>query len=128
MITIFWILYAYSIAGLIIIYTVKFLALKLFGWILGVVEATNTYIFIVFTTNKIIGILLLPFIVGLAFTDKTFYEVVFSLSLCLVAALFVYRFYLSFVSVRKQLTINFFHFLLYILAFEIIQAPHLICT
>ena len=116
----FWILYAYSIAGLIIIYTVKFLALKLFGWILGVVEATNTYIFIVFTTNKIIGILLLPFIVGLAFTDKTFYEVVFSLSLCLVAALFVYRFYLSFVSVRKQLTINFFHFLLYILAFEII--------
>ena len=116
----FWVLFAYSITGLVIIYTIKFLALKLFGWILGITEATNTYIFIVFTTNKVIGILLLPFIVGLAFTDKIFYEIVFSLSLCLIAALFVYRFYLSFVSVQKQVTMNFFHFLLYIIAFEIV--------
>ena len=116
----FWILFSYSIAGLIIIYTIKFLALKLFGWILGITEATNTYIFIVFTTNKVIGILLLPFIVGLAFTEKIFYETVLSLSLCLVAALFLYRFYLSFVSVQKQITINFFHFLFYIFAFEIV--------
>jgi hypothetical protein len=116
----FWVLFLYSIAGLIVVYTIKFLALKLFGWILGITEATNTYIFIVFTTNKVIGILLLPFIVGLAFTDTTFYEIVFSLSLCLVASLFVYRFYLSFMSVRKQISINFFHFLLYIVAFEIV--------
>ena len=116
----FWILFSYSIAGLIIIYTIKFLALKVFGWILGISEATNTYIFIVFTTNKILGILLLPFIVGLAFTEKNFYEGLLSLSLCLVAALFIYRFYLSFVSVQKQITINFFHFLLYIFSFEIV--------
>ena len=115
----FWVLFAYSIIGLAIIYSTKFVALKLFGWILGISEATDTYIFIVFTTNKIIGILLLPFIVGLAFMDKTFYEVVFSLSICVLAALFVYRFYLSFVSVRKQVSINVFHFLLYVAAFEI---------
>jgi hypothetical protein len=93
--------------------------LKLFGWILGISEATNTYIFIVFTTNKILGIGLLPFIVGLAFMDNSFYEVVFSLSLCLLGALFLYRFYLSFVSVQKQVSINAFHFLLYIAALEI---------
>ena len=115
----FWILFVYSIIGLLIIYSIKFVALKLFGWILGVSEATNTYIFIVFTTNKIVGILLLPFIVGLSFMDKTLYEVVFSLSICVVAALFVYRFFLSFVSVRKQVIINLFHFLLYIIAFEL---------
>lgn len=116
----FWILFAFDISALIIIYTIKFAALKLFGWILGISEATNTYIFIVFTTNKIIGILLLPFIVGLAFMDKAFYDVVYSLSIFMVAALFIYRFFLSFVSVRKQIIINLFHFLLYIIAFEIV--------
>jgi len=116
----FWILFAFSICGLVVIYTIKFVALKLFGWILGISEATNTYIFIVFTTNKIIGVLLLPFIVGMAFMDKTFYEVVFSLSICMLAVLFIYRFFLSFVLVRKQITINLFHFLLYIMAFEIV--------
>ena len=77
------------------------------------------YIFIVFATNKVIGIAILPFIVGLTFMGKPFYDMVFSLSLCMLAALFVYRFYLSFVSVRKQVSINFFHFILYIVAFEI---------
>lgn len=116
----FWILYAYSILGLSVVYSVKFVVLKIFGWILNITEATNTYIFIVFSTNKIIGILLLPFIIGLAFTDKQFFEIVFSLSLCVLAALFIYRFYLSFISVRKQIAINFFHFLLYIVALEIV--------
>lgn len=116
----FWILFTYSILGLIAIYTVKFVILKLFGWILNITEATNTYIFIVFTTNKIIGIILLPFIIGLAFTDNIFYEIVFSLSLCLLAALFVYRFYLSYISVRKLVSVNFFHFFIYIVALEII--------
>lgn len=116
----FWILFTFSILGLIAIYTVKFVILKLFGWILNITEATNTYIFIVFTTNKIIGIILLPFIIGLAFTDNIFYEIVFSLSLCLLAALFVYRFYLSYISVRKLVSVNFFHFFIYIVALEII--------
>ena len=116
----FWILFAFSITGLVVIYTIKFVALKLFGWVLGISEATNTYIFIVFTTNKVVGILLLPFIVGMAFMDKTFYEVIFSLSICMLALLFIYRFFLSFVLVRKQIAINLFHFLLYIIAFEIV--------
>lgn len=116
----FWILFTFSILGLIAIYTVKFVILKLFGWILNITEATNTYIFIVFTTNKIIGIILLPFIIGLAFTDNIFYEIVFSLSLCLLASLFVYRFYLSYISVRKLVSVNFFHFFIYIVALEII--------
>jgi hypothetical protein len=115
----FWILLSYCIAGLIIIYAIKFVALKFFGWILGVSEATDTYIFIVFTTNKVIGILLLPFIVGLAFMGNSFYEALLPLSICMLGMLFIYRFYLSFVSVQKQVSINFFHFILYIAAFEI---------
>ena len=116
----FWAEYAFSISALAIIYTIKFVALKFFGWILGISEATDTYIFLVFTTNKVIGILLLPFVVGMAFMENTFYEVVFSLSICLLGALFFYRYFLSFISVRKQIVINLSHFLLYIIGFEIV--------
>ena len=115
----FWLLFAYCIAGLLIIYAIKFITLKLCGWMLRIAEATDTYIFIVFTTNKVMGILLLPFIVGLAFMSGDSYQAVFFLSLCFLALLFVYRFYLSFVFIQKQIKINFFHFLLYLLAFEI---------
>jgi hypothetical protein len=95
------------------------LTLKLCGWVLGVAEATNAYIFIVFTTNKVIGILLLPFIIGLAFMERQVYDVVFTLCICMLSILFVYRFYLSFISVQKLVHINFFHFVLYLAAFEI---------
>jgi hypothetical protein len=116
----FWLLFAYSIIGLVIIYTIKYITLRFFGWVLGITEAMNTYIFIVFTTNKVIGISLLPFIIGLAFMDHQSYEFVFPLSICLLAALFLYRFYLSFVSIQKQVSINIFHFLLYVSAFEVV--------
>ncbi len=115
----FIILFSYSIGGLLAIYAIKFVTLKLCGWLLGISEATNTYIFIVFTTNKVIGIVLLPFIIGMAFMEQQVYEIVFTLSLCLLGVLFVYRFYLSYISVQKQVNINFFHFLIYLAAFEI---------
>jgi hypothetical protein len=115
----FLVLFLYCLAGLLVIYTVKFLTLKLCGWVLGVAEATNAYIFIVFTTNKVIGILLLPFIIGLAFMERQVYDVVFTLCICMLSILFVYRFYLSFISVQKLVHINFFHFVLYLAAFEI---------
>lgn len=115
----FWMLFVYSLLGLAGIYAVKFLVLKLFGWLLNAKNATNTYIFIVFTTNKVMGILLLPVVLGLAFTAGNLYQVFYALSLLLVAGLLLYRFYLSFVTVQKLLPINLFHFLLYFCALEI---------
>ena len=115
----FWLLFAYAIAGLLVVYSIKYITLKIFGWILHMSEATDNYIFIVFTTNKIIGIALLPFIVGLAFMSGDSYSVVFFLSIGMLALLFVYRFYLSYVSVQKQIRINFFHFIIYLVALEI---------
>lgn len=116
----FWLLFAYCVLGLLLIYAIKFITLKLCGWVLRASDATDNYIFIVFTTNKVIGIFLLPFTIGLAFMEGDFYEAVFFLSLCLLGGLFVYRFYLSYISIQKGIKINFFHFVLYLLAFEII--------
>jgi len=116
----FWWLYLYCVLGLISIYAVKFVSLKFFGWILQVSDSTDAYIFIVFTTNKIIGIALLPFLVMLSFTYGLVNEAAMSLSIMVVFALIVYRFFLSYISVRRQIRIGFLHFLLYLLAFEVI--------
>ena len=116
----FWWLYLYCVLALIAIYLIKFVSLKLLGWIFQVSESTDAYIFIVFTTNKVIGIALLPFLILLSFTYGLVNEVAMSLSIMVVFALIVYRFFLSYISVRRQIRVGFFHFLLYLLAFEII--------
>lgn len=115
----FWLLFVYCVWGLAGIYTIKFVSLKLMGWIFQVSEAIDTYIFIVFTTNKIIGIALLPFLVLLAFTNGVAGQVALSLSIVLVLGLFAYRYFLSYVSIHRQVKISFFHFVIYLCAFEI---------
>jgi len=116
----FWWLYLYCALGLVAIYLVKFVTLKFIGWIFQVSDSTDAYIFIVFATNKIIGIALLPFLVMLAFTYGVVNEAAMSLSIMVVCALLVYRFFLSYVSIRRQIRIGFLHFLLYLIAFEIV--------
>jgi hypothetical protein len=116
----FWWLYLYCVLALIGIYAIKFISLKFVGWIFQVSESTDTYIFIVFTTNKIIGIALLPFLVMLAFTYGVINQASMSLSIMAVFALLVYRFFLSYISIRRQIRVRFFHFLIYLLAFEVV--------
>jgi hypothetical protein len=102
------------------VYTIKFISLKLVGWIFQVSEAANAYIFIVFTTNKIMGIALLPFLVILAFTYGFITQAAMNLAVLVVVVLFAYRYFLSYVSIHRQIRINFFHFLLYLMAFELV--------
>lgn len=115
----FWLLFFYCFLGLIAIYTVKFISLKFFGWVFQISNVIDTYIFIVFSTNKVIGIFLLPFLVILSFTDGLFNQVAITLGITMVVALYVYRYFLSYVSVQQQLKMSFFHFVLYFTAFEI---------
>lgn len=115
----FWILVFYVVAGLSAAYTVKFLGLKLSGWLFNMQEAANAYIFIVFIVNKMIGILLLPFIVLLAFTVQDVHFIALNLSWFMIAGLLAYRFILTYLAVRNQVKVNPFHLFLYLLAFEI---------
>jgi hypothetical protein len=116
----FWVLFFYCAIGLAIIYLVKFFTLKIFGWIFRVSEATDTYTLIVFTVNKAIGIFLLPFLVFMAFTSGILTQFMFTLGLIMVGGMFVFRYYISYGAVHRQVRINFFHFLLYLFAVEII--------
>lgn len=115
----FWIQFLYCCLGLSAIYMVKFLGLKLSGWLFNMDEAANNYIFIVFVVNKMIAILLLPFIILLAFTARPVYDIALTASYCLVAGLFCYRMILTFAAIRNQVKVNPFHFFLYLCAFEI---------
>ncbi len=115
----FWLLYLYCCAGLSIIYFVKFIGLKIAGWLLNLKDAADSYIFIVFIVNKVIGIFLLPFVILLAFTDGLVFSTSLLLSWCGLGILFLYRFILAYSALRNQVRFNLFHFLLYFCAFEL---------
>ena len=116
----FWLLYLYCFVALAVIYLIKFLSLKFFGWLFNITSTADGYIFIVFMINKIIGIYVLPFLVLLAFTENDIYEAAFIFSYIGVFALLGYRFILSYGLVQNQIRLNPFHFFLYLCAFEIV--------
>lgn len=115
----FWLLLFYCCAGLSLVYFIKFAGLKISGWLFGMEEAADSYIFIVFVVNKMLGILLLPFLVLIAFAAGGIYTAGLALSWCLAGGLLLYRFILTYAAVRNQVKVNPFHFFLYLCAFEI---------
>jgi len=115
----FWLQYLYCCLGLSIIYLVKYVGLKICGWLFNMQQAADSYIFIVFIINKIIGISVLPFLALLSFTDGTTHVVSLVVSWCLVGSLFLYRFILGYATIRNEVRFNLFHFFLYLCAFEI---------
>jgi hypothetical protein len=110
----------YSALALAMIYAGKFILLKFFGWVFQLSQATDAYIFVVFSTNKVLGILLLPFSVLLAFTNGSVNAAAVTLSLIVVACLFAYRYFLAYISINRTVPLNVFHFLLYLAAAEIV--------
>jgi hypothetical protein len=110
--------------GLAMIYLVKFLSLKFFGWLFNISDTTNAYIFTVFLINKMIGIFLITILVLLAFAQPGIYQAALFVSFLGVFGLVLYRLILAYGLVRNQIRVNPFHFLLYLLAFEI--APLLV--
>lgn len=115
----YWLLSFYCALGLSAGYFVKYLSIRICGWLFSMKEAADSYVFIVFVINKMMGIALLPFLILLGFTEAGFYSVAMTLSWIAVFCLFVYRFILAYAAIRNQVKVNPFHFFLYLLAFEI---------
>ena len=115
----FWKLFSYSSVILSIIYLGKHLFIQFAGWVFNAKDATETYIFIVFLVNKIMGIVLLPFSFIIAFSQTAFINVGVTISLMFILVLFSYRYIASINPIKRELKISFFHFVFYILAFEI---------
>ncbi len=103
-----------------LIYLVKFCTLKFTGWITGLTEVTNTYVFIIFLINKIIGIFLVPFVVILSFADLAIVKIAILISLMSIGIFLLLRFFRSYSILQNQLKISRFHFILYIIGIEIL--------
>lgn len=116
----FWLQYLYCTIALASIYIVKFIGLKITGWMFNLSDATDSYTFIVFIVNKMLGIFLLPFLLILAFSPEPIYNAAMVLSWFGIGLLLIYRFILSYGAVRKEVKLNSFHFILYILGFEVV--------
>lgn len=116
----FWRLLFYSLLLLAALYVGKFLFLTFAGWVFNAKEGAETYIFIVFLINKIIGVMLIPFILVIAFAEASLVQAAVTASVILLLMLFVYRYFVSLQSFRKDLHINPFHFFLYLCGVEIV--------
>ncbi|MBK6936558.1 MAG: DUF4271 domain-containing protein [Chitinophagaceae bacterium] len=116
----FWMTFLYAVTGLSVVYFVKFVGLKISGWLFNLKEAADSYVFIVFIINKMLGIFLLPFLLLIAFSEGDVYTTGLVLSWCLVGGMLLYRIILTYGVIRNQLKVNPIHFFLYLLAFEII--------
>jgi len=116
----FWLQNLYCAAALASIYIVKFMGLKITGWLFNVSNATDAYIFIVFIINKMLGIFFLPFLLLLAFCNEPLYSIAMIISWFGIGLLLIYRFILSYGAIRKEVNLNSFHFILYILSFEVV--------
>ena len=115
----FWTLYADCMAGLIVIYLLKFVVLKFCGWVFNISRATDTYIFVVFLVNKMLGIFLLPFLIVITFSGPEVREIVITISFVMIFVLMLYRVFAAYRPVRNEIKLNLFYFFLYLCAFEI---------
>ncbi|MEO7045427.1 MAG: DUF4271 domain-containing protein [Ferruginibacter sp.] len=115
-----WVLLTGCIAGFSVIYFVKFIALKITGWMTGYTQEADLYTFIVFLINKIVAICLLPIIIIMSFADKNISHVLLIISLIVVGIMLLMRFFRSYGLLQHRLKIGRFHFLLYIFSLEVL--------
>ena len=115
-----WAMLGFSAALVGGVYVLKYSTLKFTGWITGLNEATNTYVFVIFLINKIIGIFLVPFIVIVAFSDPVIARSGLIISLLSIGLFLLLRFFRSYGLLQNQLKISRFHFALYIVGIELV--------
>lgn len=116
----FWLLFLNSSLLLLILYVGKYLFMTFAGWVFQIKQAADTYAFVVLLINKILGVLLLPFILVIAFSRQQIIPYAITISLLLIGLLFVYRYFISLGTVRREVKASVFHFLFYVCAFEVI--------
>lgn len=116
----FWLLLAYVAGVLTIIYLGKYLFIRFAGWVFNNTAAASGYLFLVMMVNRILGVLLIPLSVLLAFADNSLSTIIVTIAGGLVVLLFLYRYLVSFGSLKNDLQLNAFHFFLYLCAVEIL--------
>lgn len=108
------------IVSLAAVYFLKYLSLRLTGWVTGYRTAASTYVFIIFLINKILGVLLIPFVIVIAFGKDFLQYPAVLVSLLMIGLMFLLRFLRSYSLLRKDIKVSRFHFFIYILGIEVL--------
>ena len=116
----FWHIVFFGAALLTVVYFGKFIFLQFSGWIFNSKEAAGNYTFTVFLVNKVLGIILVPFLFLMAFAKPGLREIAFTVSIGCMIILLLYRYIVSFATIRNTLKVNALHFFLYLCAVEIV--------
>lgn len=116
----FWRLWLGSVIFLMLLYSGKYLFLLFAGWVFNSREAAGSYLFIVFMMNKMLGVLLIPVLLVAAFSTQDLVQAAFTVGWLMIILVFVYRYLVSFALFRNKIALNAFHFLIYLMAVEII--------
>ncbi|HTN39434.1 MAG TPA: DUF4271 domain-containing protein [Arachidicoccus sp.] len=112
-----WLLFTLMLMA---VYLIKFLVIKLSGWIFNSPAAAALYNQVVFSINKVIGLILLPAALLIAFGSQHTLALTFSYTMVIIGILLIYRYIASFLLIKGKLKVTAFHFILYLCAVEII--------
>jgi Domain of unknown function (DUF4271) len=110
----------FCITGIGALYFVKYSILKFMGWMSGMQQAADSYIFVIFLVNKITGIVLLPFIVLLAFSLPLWTNSIVIFSLLLIGLFFLSRYVKIYSILEYRFPLKPLHFIIYVTAIEIL--------
>lgn len=105
---------------LVVVYFVKYLIIKLSGWLFNSPVAAGTYNNVVFSINKIMGLFLLPITLLIAYGGPQSIRSAISTAAIVISMLLIYRYVASFLLIKGKLSVNALHFILYLCAVEII--------
>ncbi|HEY5408315.1 MAG TPA: DUF4271 domain-containing protein [Ginsengibacter sp.] len=110
----------FCILGIGALYFVKYCILKFMGWMSGMQQAADSYIFVIFLVNKITGIVLLPFVILLAFSLPLWTGFIVIFSLLLMGLFFLSRYVKIYGILEYRFPLKPFHFMIYVTAVEIL--------
>jgi len=108
------------IVGIGILYFAKYCILKFIGWMSGMQQAADNYIFVIFLVNKIVGIILVPFIITVAFSTPLWINNITIFSLLVFGLFFLSRYVKTYGVLENKFPLEPLHFIIYISALEIV--------
>ncbi len=110
----------FCMAGIGMLYFIKYCILKFMGWMSGMKEAADNYIFIIFLVNKITGIVLVPFLILLAFSMAGWANYIIIFSLLMIGLFFLSRYLKTYSVLEHKFPLKPLHFIIYVTAVEIL--------
>lgn len=116
----FWQSFGAVTAFVALAYGIKYMLLRLSGWVLNAKELAGNYSFVVFLVNKMAGFILLPTVILMAIGQGRAAEIAQYTCLSLIALLLLYRFAVGYQMSKTKTRTNPLHFFIYFCSFELL--------